>query len=279
MRVLHAAVFSDGQVLQAACSSFMHTASPLPPSRHLAAASWAAGQRAVALDVGWSACQVGLAQGSSAGQQQGATHRAVQSFFMVIPLQVRSNNKQTRHLQPRHRAAPADRPHQCDSRPACPATGLPVRLRFSASSGNNRPRSDNHIGARHGSRPGSTFSPVHAPGRSPAAGPGRARVPATALRTAPTRPLSASGAASMRMAFKVKAALAHGIPQCDEHTERRHGQQHAAKARSVGTNAQQAQQAGHFNGTVRRPASTVGVDGTQQRHSRQRRCGSAPGPR
>ena len=72
---------------------------------------------------------------------------------------------------------------------------------------------------------------------------------------------------------QVKAALAHGIPQRNEHTQRRHGQQHAAKgAQHIGAHAQQAQQAGHFNGRCGGLHRGVGVDGTRQRHSRQRRA-------
>ena len=78
MRVLHAA--ADGQVFAGRLQLFHARFSLLPPSRHLAAASWRrpwrGGVDASGLFVEWAWARRGISK---------ATARAVQSFFMVIP--------------------------------------------------------------------------------------------------------------------------------------------------------------------------------------------------
>ena len=86
MRVLHAAVFSDGQVFAGRLQLFHAHGFALAAFQALGSGFMGGSHGAVALNVFLGLLvRVGLGQGGSAASSKGATHRAVQSFFMVIP--------------------------------------------------------------------------------------------------------------------------------------------------------------------------------------------------
>jgi hypothetical protein len=94
VRVLHAAVFSNGQALAGACSSFMHTASPLPAFQAFGGGLVGGGHGAVALDVGLGF----LVEWAWAGRQRwpaanGGNAQGGAEFFHGDSFQVRSTNK------------------------------------------------------------------------------------------------------------------------------------------------------------------------------------------